>query len=155
MKAPTADRQTRLERGARLRAMRDAAGLSQSQLATSMSSHYNVSQFETGVRDPGNMTLGKAARYAHALHMDLDDFARTLLDEQPWPTLRPQGHETLRTRLARLRCTGVRFAEQTGLTPVQVSRYVNGGVNPARLSLERAMLIAKTAQANLSDLRQW
>lgn len=155
MKASTTDRQTRLERGARLRAMRDTAGLSQSQLAASMTSRYNVSQFETGVRDPGNMTLDKAARYAHAMHMDLDDFARTLLDEQPWPTLRPQGRETLRTRLARLGCTGVWLAKQTGLTTTQVSRYVNGGVNPARLSLERAMLIARTVQANLADVRRW
>lgn len=155
MKAPTADKKTRLARGARLRAMRKAADLSQSQLAESMSARYSVSRFETGVRDPGNMTLGMASHLAAALNMDVDTFARTLLDIPAWPTIPPRRYETLRRRLNHLGHDNAWLAAQAGLTPSQISKYLNGTVYMPQLSLERATLLAQTVHASLTDLEQW
>lgn len=88
--------------------MRTAAGLSQSQLAASMSARYSVSRYET-----------------------------------------------LKRRLRRLGRTQAWLAEQTGLTPLQVSRYATGATYLTQLSLERATRIAQTVQAGLVDLAQW
>lgn len=88
--------------------MRTAAGLSQSQLAASMSARYSVSRYET-----------------------------------------------LKRRLRRLGHTQAWLAEQTGLTPLQVSRYATGATYLTQLSLERATRIAQTVQAGLVDLAQW
>lgn len=155
MKAPDTDQATRLARGRQLKTMRTAAGLSQSQLATSMSAHYSISRYETGARDASNMTLGMASRLAAALGMDVDTFNRTLLDIPAWPTLPARRHETLKRRLRRLGRTQAWLAEQTGLAPLQVSRYATGATDLTQLSLTRATQIAQALQANLADLAQW
>lgn len=155
MKAPDTDQATRLVRGQRLKTMRTAAGLSQSQLAASMSARYSVSRYETGSRDAGNMTLGMASKLATALGMDVDTFTQTLLDIPAWPTLPARRYETLKRRLRRLDHTQAWLAEQTGLTPLQVSRYATGNTYLTQLSLERATRIAQALQADLADLSQW
>lgn len=155
MKAPDTDQATRLARGQRLKTMRTAAGLSQSQLAASMSARYSVSRYETGSRDAGNMTLGMASKLATALGVDVDTFTQTLLNVPAWSTLPARRYETLKRRLRRLGRTQAWLAEQTGLTPLQVSRYATGATYLTQLSLERATRIAQTVQAGLVDLAQW
>lgn len=120
-----------------------------------MSARYSVSRYETGSRDAGNMTLGMASKLATALGMDVDTFTRTLLDIPAWPTLPARRYETLKRRLRRLGHTQAWLAEQTGLTPLQVSRYATGSTYLTQLSLERATRIAQTVQADLADLTQW
>lgn len=155
MKAPDTDQATRQARGQRLKTMRTAAGLSQSQLAASMSARSSVSRYETGSRDAGNMTLGMASKLATALGVDVDTFTQTLLNVPAWPTLPARRYETLKRRLRRLGRTQAWLAEQTGLTPLQVSRYATGATYLTQLSLERATRIAQTVQAGLVDLAQW
>lgn len=122
--------------------MRTAAGLSQSQLAASMSARYSVSRYETGRRDAGNMTLGMASKLAAALGVDVDTFTRALLDVPAWPTLPTRRYETLKRRLRRLGHTQAWLADQTGLAPMQVSRYATGDTYLTQLSLAHATRIA-------------
>lgn len=125
--------------------MRTAAGLSQSQLAASMSARYSVSRYETGRRDAGNMTLGMASKLAATL--GVDTFTRALLDVPAWPTLPTRRYETLKRRLRRLGHTQAWLADQTGLAPMQVSRYATGDTYLTQLSLAHATRIARTVQA--------
>ncbi len=155
MKAPDTDQATRLARGRRLKTMRTDAGLSQNQLAAAMETRYNTSRYETGARDAGNMTLRMACKLADALGMDVDMFAQTLLNVPAWPTLPARRYETLKRRLRRLDHTQAWLAEQTGLAPIQVSRYATGATYLTQLSLERATRIAQALQADLADLSQW
>ena len=87
--------------------------------------------------------------------MDVDTFTQTLLNVPAWPTLPARRYETLKRRLRRLGHTQAWLAEQTGLTPLQVSRYATGATYLTQLSLERATRIAQTVQAGLVDLAQW
>ena len=135
--------------------MRTAAGLSQSQLAASMSARYSVSRYETGSRDAGNMTLGMASKLATALGVDVDTFTQTLLNVPAWPTLPARRYETLKRRLRRLGRTQAWLAEQTGLTPLQVSRYATGATYLTQLSLERPPGRAKPVPGGMWEWGLW
>lgn len=56
--------------------MRTAAGLSQSQLAASMSARYSVSRYATGNTYLTQLSLERATRIAQALQADLADLSQ-------------------------------------------------------------------------------
>jgi transcriptional regulator with XRE-family HTH domain len=122
--------------GARLRALREARGLSQSELArrSGVRRTYLIA-LERGQHDP---TLATLQRLAQGLGMNAADLVRTLVGE-PFTDPTVPLHRRLALRRRAVEPVQRRFAERAGLDPPLLSALESGRNDNPRLSTLRAL----------------
>lgn len=151
------DKATRWLHGRNLQCMRNHAGLSQSQLAERIGwTIANISNLETGIRDAAAIRVETAEQVAAALGIDIDEYARRIIDTSsctsPWPTIPTVDGTSLTARRKELGLTRKQAAELSGIGVNTLYQWEHGIVDVRTVELRRIIALARTLRLTLPDL---